>query len=66
MNWQPLATAPRDGTPIIGALIRDGKVWRVHDMQHNGLAYYTINGQSLPVMTHWVPMPELTPVEDLR
>ena len=56
--WQPIATAPKDGTPVIGALIRDGKIWRVHDMKHNGLAFYT-TGQSLPQMTHWTPMPPL-------
>lgn len=56
-GWQPIATAPKDGTVIIGALIRDGRVWRVHDMKHNGLAFYTINGDSVPQMTHWIPLP---------
>jgi hypothetical protein len=54
--WQPIDTAPKDRT-IIGALIRDGRVWRVHEMKHNGLAFYTTAGGSLPKMTHWIPMP---------
>jgi hypothetical protein len=57
--WQPIETAPKDGTLIIGAYIVDGKVWRVHDMKHNGLAFYTVNGGSLPRMTHWTPMLEV-------
>ena len=57
VQWQPIATAPKDGTLILGALIRNGRVWRVHDMQHNGLAFYTASGNSVPEMTHWVPMP---------
>lgn len=56
-DWQPIETAPEDGTLIIGALIRNGKVWRVHDMKHNGLAFYTVNGSSLPQMSHWLPLP---------
>lgn len=57
LEWQPIDTAPKDRT-IIGALIRDGRVWRVHEMKHNGLAFYTVAGGSLPQMTHWIPMPE--------
>ena len=57
MTWQPIETAPKDGTIIIGALINK-QVWRVHDMKHNGLAFYTVNGHSLPKMTHWIPMPK--------
>ena len=62
-KWQPIATAPKDGTTIIGALIGvDGSVFRVHDMKHNGLAFYTTNGGSLPPMTHWMSMPDLAAV----
>lgn len=56
-DWQPIETAPKDGTLVIGALIRNGKIWRIHDMKHNGLAFYTVNGGSLPQMTHWFPVP---------
>lgn len=56
-EWQPIETAPKDGTVIIGALIKGRKIWRVHDMCHNGLAFYDLAGGSLPKMTHWMPMP---------
>lgn len=56
-GWQPIETAPKDGTVVIGALIRDGRLWRIHDMKHDGLAFYTLNGGSLPQMTHWLPAP---------
>lgn len=57
-RWYPIETAPKNGTLIIGALIKDdGKVWRVHEMKHNGLAFYTVAGGSLPRMTHWMPLP---------
>lgn len=55
-EWAPIETAPKDRT-IIGALISDGRVWRVHEMKHNGLAFYTSSGGSLPRMTHWMPLP---------
>jgi hypothetical protein len=58
-TWQPIATAPKDRTVIIGALIQGGKVWRVSDMKHNGLAFYNVAGGRLPPMTHWIPMPEV-------
>lgn len=63
MDWQPIETAPKDGTGIIGALIRDGRIYRVHEMLHNGLAFYTFSGESLPRMTHWMPLPEAPKVE---
>lgn len=57
ISWQPITTAPKDRV-IIGALLDErGKVWRVHDMKHNGLAFYTVTGISIPQMTHWIDMP---------
>jgi hypothetical protein len=63
-DWQPIETAPKDGTVIIGALVSDGRVWRVHDMKHNGLAFYTQNGGSLPRMTHWIHVPAALEARD--
>ena len=69
-GWQPIETAPKDGTLIIGALIdtQYGRVCRVHDMKHNGLAFYTVTGHSLPQMTHWMPIPALLlpPAQETR
>lgn len=61
-GWRPIETAPKDGTLIIGALIRDGKVWRVHDMKYNSFAFYTRAGGSVPQMTHWMPLPSFPPL----
>ncbi len=62
MTWQPIETAPKDGTVIIGALIQRGRLWRATDMYWNGLSFYTVNGgYGVPKMTHWMPVPELPP-----
>lgn len=61
-GWQPIETAPLDGTYIIGALAdAGGVIWRVHEMAHNGLAFYDRAGGSVPRMTHWMPLPKVTP-----
>jgi hypothetical protein len=57
-GWQPIETAPKDGTLVIGALIDGGKVWRVHEMRFARIAWYTNSGGGLPKMTHWMPLPE--------
>lgn len=55
--WQPIATAPKD-KPFIGALIRDGRIWRVHDAQWQKIGFYTLNGgEGLHFLTHWQPLP---------
>jgi hypothetical protein len=57
-GWRPIASAPKDGTLIVGALIDDrGRICRIHDMQYNAIGFYTVNGGSLPRMTHWMPSP---------
>lgn len=61
LEWRPISSVPRDGTLVIGALIRDGKVWRVHEMVFNGIAFYTVSGHCVPVMTHWLPAPAIPP-----
>lgn len=57
-DWQPIATAPKDGTPVIVALIRRGRIWRVSDAYWNDLAWYTIEGgKGVSWATHWIPLP---------
>jgi hypothetical protein len=62
MNWQPIATAPKDGTAIL-----------VHDKTHGMVtAFCDKDGQWISVfggdyseddrvhfITHWMPLPEL-------
>ena len=64
MSWQPINTAPKNGKFIIIALIRYGDtVWRVSDAAHNGLLWYTKNGNQTFNPTHWMPLPEPSPKE---
>lgn len=57
-GWRDIATAPKDRL-ILGALVVNDVVWRVHEMRHNGLAFYTKAGGALPAMTHWTELPPL-------
>jgi len=53
--WQPIGKHPRN-EPLLVALIRDGKIWRVSDAMHNGLGFYTLNGGiACHWTTHWIP-----------
>lgn len=70
-EWQPISTAPRDGTPIIGLRIRkypdgseypDGEVmmWEGGNIIKGGWAFMGIivsmvDDKWLP--THWLPLP---------
>ena len=68
MNWQPIETAPRDGTEVLvcrvyeGGQARyavaynydDGNGWR--DMGDLGWAGMTNDDDNRP--THWMPLPE--------
>lgn len=62
MQWQPIETAPRDGTEILtcragsnfAATIR--VCWFVKD-QYDGY-YWQDDADSEPEPTHWAPLPE--------
>lgn len=57
VGWQPKDGCPRN-EPVLVALIKDGKVWRVSDAKHNGLGFYTINGGvACHWATHFLPLP---------
>lgn len=57
MEWQPIETAPRDGTRIL--LFREG--WHVNC----AVGYWRIDwhefapvgGECFPQPTHWMPLP---------
>ena len=57
MIWQPIATAPKDGTLILGFF--DGTIctieWFIYD-DGRGL-WETFYGESEVVPTHWMPLP---------
>lgn len=56
-KWQLIKTAPKDGTVVLVALIKDGNIWRVSDAAFNGLGWYTKNGgNSCHWRTHWMPL----------
>jgi hypothetical protein len=59
--WQPIETAPRDGTEIIAASIysvRDRpRVWNVYLTCGDAAGWVTTRGgKAAP--THWMPLPE--------
>jgi hypothetical protein len=64
MSWQPIETAPKDGTPVLvclecefgGSLLHVGK-WST---TMNGRPLGMIGGHmafDLPPATHWMPLP---------
>lgn len=53
MEWQPIETAPRDGTEILG--YGRGYFWIVHwDRQH----WSDYDPITPPEPTHWMSLPE--------
>lgn len=62
--WQPIETAPKDGTPIYGIWL-DGK-WTGGQMRWNDMwedAWVHDTGDHICHPTHWMPLPE--PPEDV-
>jgi hypothetical protein len=64
-GWQPLSTAPKDGTAIIIARIESGKVWHIRMAAWAKIGWYEIySGAGVNYPTHWMPLPVTTHVED--
>ena len=64
MNWQPIASAPRDGSPFLGCSITEIDredvpiMWQCRydaDMAH---FHSNWDGEPLYDLTHWMPLPE--------
>ena len=79
MNWQPIETAPRDGTAILvycgGVCEREMVVVRYEDTSSEGpfgkFCWKELSGQggwAEKCVTHWVPLPDppkvLEPTEE--
>jgi hypothetical protein len=56
-NWQPIETAPKDGTPILAfrPVVPIGQV--VGYLTANGLFISAVGGWCL-LPTHWQPLPD--------
>jgi len=62
MKWQPIDTAPRDGTEIIAASIYEAKgrprVWTVYLAAADGARWMGTRGGDVSP-THWMPLPSV-------
>ena len=63
-NWQPIETAPTDGTEFLG-LSRHGQIAIAYRVQRDDCEMWVFGGQSASVEakpsikpTHWMPLPE--------
>jgi hypothetical protein len=67
-NWQPIETAPKDGTGIFG-------YWPIHPVEHPhafaaGTTYYydgawRDEGKIISAPTHWLPIPKLQLTQEI-
>lgn len=70
MEWQPIETAPKNGTVVIGRAT--SVVWNlfdIHAMHWEGEAWWRNNGGCFTSQfsnpSHWIPMPEMPEQEEL-
>jgi hypothetical protein len=60
MIWQPIETAPKDGTEILSAVKGTNQVlivrWEGIGSADRGEWFYDNDGYTWP--THWMPLPE--------
>lgn len=71
MEWQPIDSAPKDGTNIIGHgpiresyYFRDKRFWGKRDTEprtrqiYMAAGLWQTNGSGHMLATHWMPLPE--------
>lgn len=56
MNWQPIETAPRDGTRVLTFRRDFSESYAVAWFGRGG--WIPVNGSAWPEPTHWAPLPE--------
>lgn len=62
--WQPIETAPKDGTRVLVAHVRDGVIARVSEARFDGLGWYNNGGEGCHWRTHWMPLPQVGSAPD--
>lgn len=62
MSWQPIETAPRDGTRVLLAkrneVLGIGDFWGADRAEGTTDAWFVHNGAEIAEPTHWQPLPE--------
>jgi hypothetical protein len=58
MGWQPIETAPKDGSPVLGVWQCLNQTWDYNVVQFSDDVWwnYYFDGSHTP--THWMPLPE--------
>lgn len=66
MNWQPIETAPRDGTVVFVWHVKSLNKYAAFDTNVRQARYLaereewqveSVGGNVAPVVTHWMPIP---------
>lgn len=57
MIWQPIDTAPRDGTKILGCEAHDGEPY-LQVIEWGQFGWVFADGEYGMFPTHWMPIPE--------
>lgn len=71
-EWQPIETAPKNGTPILGCTVLDEAgyeswgwpstiVWAAYHPNARGKECWRTShvcGNKMEAVTHWMPLPE--------